>query len=61
MVCDLGLVNFDPFCVFLCFKIPFLVIVIMIDGSGKRNCKDYIAIHMTLRQPYLCKQLLLFR
>ena len=24
MVCDLWLVNFDPFCVFLCFKIPSL-------------------------------------
>ena len=24
MVCDLWLVHFDPFCVFLCFKIPYL-------------------------------------
>ena len=24
VVCDLWLVNFDPFCVFLCFKIPSL-------------------------------------
>ena len=44
MVCDLGLVNFDPFCQCVSvFQDPFLVIVIMIDGSGKRNCKDYRA------------------
>ena len=34
--------DFDPFCVFLCFKVRcarMLVIVIMIDGSEKRNCE----------------------
>ena len=77
IVCDLWLVDFDPFCVFLCFKGRFsiqqkfrfeiseipraqwngtfrlhrpdpshralegslLVIVILIDGSEKRNCE----------------------
>ena len=51
MFCDLWLVNFDPFCVFL-FQDPFLVIVIMIDGSGKRNCEDYRAYSQSSRQPY---------
>ena len=37
MVCDLWLVDFDPFRVFVCFKVHLLVIVIMIDGSEKRN------------------------
>ena len=38
MVCDLWLVDFDPFCVFLhVFQGSLLVIVIMIDGSKKRN------------------------
>jgi len=41
MVCDLWLADFaDPFCVFLCFKVPVHVIVIMIDGSEKRICED---------------------
>ena len=34
MVCDLWLVDFDPFCV---CSLP--VIAIMIDGSEKRNCE----------------------
>ena len=34
MVCDLWLVDFDPFCVFLCFKVRCLF-----DGSEKRNCE----------------------
>jgi len=38
MVCDLWLVDFNPFCVFL-FQESLLVIVIMIDGSEKRNCE----------------------
>ena len=37
MVCDLWLVDFDPFCV---FQGSLLVIVIMIDGSEKRNCEE---------------------
>ena len=36
MVCDLWLVDFDPFCVSV-FQGSLLVIVIMIDGSEKRN------------------------
>ena len=36
MVSDLWLEDFDPFCVFLCFKVRLLVIVIIIDGSQKR-------------------------
>ena len=35
MVCDLWLVDFDPFFV---FQGSLLVIVIMIDSSKKRNC-----------------------
>ena len=35
MVCDLRLVDFDPFFV---FQGSLLVIVIMIDSSEKRNC-----------------------
>ena len=27
--------DFDPFCVFLCFKVSLLVIVMLIDGSAK--------------------------
>ena len=38
MVCDLWLVDFDPFCVFV-FQGSLLVILIMIDGSEKRNCE----------------------
>ena len=34
MICDL-IVDFDPFCVFC----SLLLIVIMIDGSEKRNCE----------------------
>ena len=37
MVFDLWLVNFDPLCVFLCFKVRCLWSLIMIDGSEKRN------------------------
>ena len=36
MVCDLWLVDFDPFCV---LQGSVLVIIIMIDGSEKRNCE----------------------
>ena len=36
IVCDLWLVKFDPFCVSM-FQGSLLVIVIMIDGSEKRN------------------------
>ena len=39
MDCDFWLVDFDPFCEFLVFQGSLLVIVIMIDGSGKRNCE----------------------
>ena len=39
MDCDFWLVDFDPFCEFLCFKVSLLVIVIMIDGSEKLNCE----------------------
>ena len=40
MVCDLWLVDLNPFCLFLCFKVlRVLVIVIMIDGSEKCNCE----------------------
>ena len=39
MVSDLWLEDFHPFCVFLCFKVRYLMIVIMIDGSQKRNCE----------------------
>ena len=38
MVCDLWLVDFDPFCLFL-FQGSLLVIVIMIDDSKKHNCE----------------------
>ena len=38
MVCDLWLVDFDPFCVSV-LQGSLLVIVIMIDGSKKRNCE----------------------
>ena len=31
--------DFDPFCMFL-FQGSLLVIVIMIDGSEKRNCES---------------------
>ena len=34
MVCDLWLVDFDPFCEF-----SLLVIAIMINGSEKRICE----------------------
>ena len=36
MVCDLWLVDFDPFCVFV-FQDSLLVILIMIDGSEKHR------------------------
>ena len=36
MVCDLWLVDLDPFSV---FHGSLLVIVIMIDGGEKRNCQ----------------------
>ena len=40
MVCDLWLVDFDPFCAFLCFKVRcFCMIVMIIDGSEKRICE----------------------
>ena len=39
MVYDLWLVDFDPFCVFLCFKVSLLVIVMLIDGSEKCICE----------------------
>ena len=40
MVCNLWLVDFDPFCVSLCtFQGWLLVIVIVTDSSEKRNCK----------------------
>ena len=39
MVCDLWLVDFDPFCVFLCFKVSLLVIVMLIEGSEKCICE----------------------
>ena len=42
MVCDLWLVDLDPFCQVLCvsvFQGSLLVVVIMIDGSEKRNCE----------------------
>ena len=38
MICDLFLVDLDPFCVFVCFMVC-LVIVKMIDGSIKSNCE----------------------
>ena len=38
MVCDLCLVDFDPFCVSV-FRGFLLVIVIMIYGSEKHNCE----------------------
>ena len=38
MVCDLWLVDFDPFCVSVFYR-PLFVIVNMIDGSEKRNCE----------------------
>ena len=38
MVSDLWLENLDPFGVFV-FQGSLLVIVIMIDGSQKRNCE----------------------
>ena len=34
MVCDLWLVDFDPF-----WEFSLLVIVIMINGGEKRNCE----------------------
>ena len=49
MVCDLWLVDFDPFCVFLCFKVLLLVIVIMIDGSEKRNCEGSFWVRMFVK------------
>ena len=39
MVCDLWLVDFDPFCVFLCFKVQGSLFVIVSDGSEKRYCE----------------------
>ena len=39
MVCDLWLIDFDPFCVSVFFCRPLLVIVTMIHGSEKRNCE----------------------
>ena len=37
MVCDLSLMDFDPFWVFLYFRFRCFVIVIMIDGGEKRK------------------------
>ena len=51
MVCDLWLVDLDPFCVSV-FQGSLLVIVIMIDGSEKRNCEGAF---WTLEFAYLWK------